>query len=173
MLFTSGLIFGYYLWDVRREFSAAAPKLKYFIWFVCGLVLAIVVAGFFLIGSPAKKRISRFDQQRINNLQSIQFAIVNYWTNKRVLPENFSVLEDPISGYKTPTDPQTNETYEYNVKGNESFELCAVFGLPSDFEIGPKPPRPVGGDYNQNWDHIAGRVCFERKIDQQLYPPPK
>lgn len=174
VLFTSGLIFGYYLWDVRRGFPSTDNKLKKFVWSISALVAIVVIAGFFIIGSPAKERIRRFDEERINNLQSIQFAIVNYWTNKRILPENLSVLEDPISGYKIPTDPQTNESYEYNIKGSESFELCAVFGLPGDSQnSGLESPRPTGGDYSQNWDHSAGRVCFERIIDPQLYPLPK
>lgn len=171
VLFTSGLIFGYYLWDVRREFLSTDNKLKKFVWSVSALVAMVVIAGFFIIGSPAKERIRRFDKERINNLQSIQFAIVNYWTNKRVLPENLSVLEDPISGYKTPIDPQTNSQYEYIIAGPESFKLCAIFGLVSDSQnLGTALTKPVGGGYNQNWDHLAGRVCFKRTIDPQLYP---
>ena len=26
-------------------------------------------------------------------------------------------------------------------------------------------------EISQNWSHVAGRVCFERTIDKQLYPP--
>lgn len=55
MLFVSGLIFGYYLWDVRREFPKTNAKLKYFVWSVSALVLIVVITGFFLIGSPQKK----------------------------------------------------------------------------------------------------------------------
>ena len=31
-------------------------------------------------------------------------------------------------------------------------------------------PYP-GGGMNESWDHEAGRVCFERTIDKDLYPP--
>lgn len=173
MLFVSGLIFSYYLWDVRREFPKTNVKLKYFVWSVSALVLIVIIAGFFFIGSPQKERITRFDQERISNLQSIQSEIVNYWINKRVLPANLSVLEDPISGYKIPADPETNGQYEYIIKGSELFDLCAVFGLASDYTNMETPVAVPMGDYSQNWQHSAGRVCFERKIDPQLYPPPK
>jgi len=174
VLFTSGLIFGYYLWDVRREFSTAAPKLKYFIWSVCVLVLATVVAGFFLIGSPMAERTRRFDQQRVSDLQNIQNEIVNnYWIEKRVLPPNLSALEDPISGYKVPIDPQTSSQYEYIINGKDAFELCAVFGLTDNSQNSATAPVAVpAGSYSQNWGHEAGRVCFSRTIDPQLYPAP-
>ncbi len=173
VLFLASLIFGYYLWDSRREFPSANKKLKYFTWVVSGLVAMTVITGFFIIGSPAQERIRRFDQQRINNLQNIQFEIVNYWTNKRVLPENLSALENSISGYKAPTDPLTGEPYAYSVNGPESFELCAVFGLASDSQNTESavPAKPIDGGYSQNWQYNAGKTCFERKIDKELYPP--
>lgn len=170
-LFWAGLIFGYYLWDSRREFPSTNKKLKYFTWIVSGLVTVIVITGFFIIGSPAKERIRRFDQERVYNLRSTQSEIVNYWIKKRVLPVNLSVLEDPISGYEVPTDPQTDSQYEYIIKDTDSFELCAVFGLPNDSQnLRSAPAKPIGGDYNQNWQHGAGKTCFERKIDKELYP---
>jgi hypothetical protein len=174
VLFTSGLIFGYYLWDVRREFPSTNAKLKYFVWPVSGLILAVVITGFFLIGSPQQERTRRFDEERVYNLQSIQSEIVNYWVKKRVLPENLSILENSITGYKVPTDPQTDNSYEYNIKGLEKFELCAVFGLTSDsINLEPAPVAMTRGDYNQNWQHETGKVCFERTIDKDLYPPLK
>jgi hypothetical protein len=92
------------------------------------------------------------------------------------LPATLSDLNDPISGYKVPLDPQTNVTYGYNVKdaANLSFELCATFNKPStsqDIRNTPMPLAGVSESYNQNWNHGTGRFCFERTIDKQLYPP--
>jgi len=174
VLFTSGLIFGYYLWDIKREFPQTNSKVKYFVWSVSALVLIVVISGFFIIGSPQKERIKRFDEQRIYNLQNIQSEIVNYWVNKRILPENLSVLENSITGYKVPTDPETNSQYQYIIKGPASFELCAIFGLAtSDSGKLETPMAAPAGSYNQNWQHGAGITCFERSIDPQLYPPQK
>ncbi|MFA5084305.1 MAG: DUF5671 domain-containing protein [Candidatus Paceibacterota bacterium] len=181
VLFVNGLIFGYYLWDVRREFPAKNNKLKYFVWIICALVAVTVISGFFIIGSPQKERIRRFDQQRIYDLQSIQNEVVNYWIKKRVLPANLAALEDPISGYKVPADPQTDSQYEYILKGDgtsssafaNTFELCAVFGLSDNSENSMTAPAVPAGSYSQNWQHGAGETCFERKIDKELYPPVK
>ena len=75
-------------------------------------------------------------------------------------------IEDDISGYIVPTDPITKQPYEYNVKGAETFELCATFDLTSQPEQAIKRP---GGE--QSWQHDTGRTCFERTIDKELYPP--
>lgn len=167
VLLVALMIFGYYLWDVKREIFS--PKAKIFVYVVCGLVVVTVVSGFFIIGSPRKERMKRFDRERVSNLESIQAEILNYWVNKRYLPKTLSDLENSMSGYKPSTDPETDKSYEYNIKGVELFELCADFNLPSDAD-NLVPERP--GGYNQNWQHGSGRTCFERKIDKELYPPP-
>jgi hypothetical protein len=32
-------------------------------------------------------------------------------------------------------------------------------------------PYSAGSGISQNWDHSAGRICFERTIDKQIYRP--
>lgn len=173
VLLVTGLIFGYYLWNVQRIKSF--PRLKYFVWTIVVISLITVIAGFFIIGSPQKERLYRFDQERINNLQNIQRQIINYWQNKEHLPEQLANLENEISGYQIPVDPQTDLPYLYIKKDENSFELCAEFNLESD-ERGSsargKIPKPIGArELDWNWKHTAGKTCFERTIDKELYPP--
>ena len=119
----------------------------------------------------------QFDQQKVSDLQGIQSQIVNYWQRKQFCLLPLSDLNDPISGYIVPADPQTKANYEYNVKdaANLSFELCATFNKQgNDMYASPVAPAPVSvpvGSVTQNWQHSVGRVCFERTIDKQLYPP--
>ncbi|MEK7124613.1 MAG: DUF5671 domain-containing protein [Patescibacteria group bacterium] len=164
-------VFGYYLDDVRRPEPSKSAKL----YAIAGgvLVLAMVIGAFFIVGSPAKARLAQLDQQRVNDLQSIQYQVVNYWQRKGQLPENLAVLGDPISGYIVPNDPATSQPYEYNVKSAENltFELCAVFSLSLHGNGDGRPkPVPAYDGFNQNWNHSQGRTCFERTIDKQLYP---
>jgi hypothetical protein len=169
---TSGCIFGYYLWDVRRE--APSKRSKYFAWLTGAVVLILIVFGFILVGSPKQERLMRFDYQRITSLQEIQYQIINYWQSKERLPQKFQDLEDPISGFIMPQDPQTGKSYEYVVKGENAFELCAEFNLPSKDQpnISEQNRLPVLPNSNvSNWNHPAGRFCFERTIDKELYPP--
>jgi len=170
VLLVAGIIFGYYLDDVRRE--TPTKSAKYFAWGTGVLVLAVIVGGFFAVGSPATARLMQFDQQKVSDLQGIQSEIVSYWQGKEKLPAALSDLNDPISGYKAPVDPQTNASYEYIIKdaANLSFELCTTFNKPSSKNIVPVALYSAG-TIGQNWEHTAGRVCFERTIDKQLYPP--
>ncbi len=164
-----GVIFWYYVDDVRRNQPSVFAKQ------IAGLatlvVVVMVIGAFFIIGSPQKARLSQFDQQRVNDLQSIQYQIVNYWQRKEMLPQQLSDLADPISGYAVPVDPSTKQPYAYSVKAADvlGFELCATFDLASQQNTQAQPVYP--GDVAQNWTHPAGYYCFERTIDQQLYPP--
>lgn len=175
VLLVAGIIFGYYLDDVRR--NAPSKLSKYFAWTTSIVILIAVVGAFFIIGSPANARLAQFDQQRIGDLQSLQYQVVNYWQRKGELPKALNDLNDPISGYFAPNDPENNQPYEYAVKDATAlkFELCSVFSLNSTSNSKerskPLPAIYTGDGYSQNWEHPQGRTCFERTIDKQFYPP--
>ncbi len=174
ILLVAALIFFYYLKDLKRG-EKVLPQIKYFVWGVIALVTVAVVAGFFIVGSPKMERLRRFDYERVVRLQEIQWQIINYWRSKEYLPVQLSDLEDSISGFVAPVDPETNLPFEYNIKGAEAFELCATFNKASE-DGGEIPFRAVepmsyGKSGAENWQHNAGRACFERVIDKELYPP--
>jgi hypothetical protein len=169
ILLVAIVIFVYYLDDVRRD--TPTKLAKYFACVTSIIILIAVIGAFFIVGSPMTARLMEFDQQKVSGLQEIQSQIVNYWQRKGSLPNSLSALNDPISGFKIPLDPQSNASYEYNVKDAEnlSFELCATFN-----NLSQKTPSNIymmGSGMNENWEHGVGRVCFERTIDKQLYPP--
>ena len=175
VLAVAGVIFGYYLDDVRRDTPAESGK--YFAWGTTAVVLVSVVGAFFIVGSPATARLMQYDQQKISDLQETQYQIVNYWQSKEKLPNSLFDLKDPISGFMVPVDPQSGENYEYNIINAENliFELCATFnkvGQDQYAQVRPvsSPSVPVKG-IMENWQHDVGRTCFKRTIDKQLYPP--
>ena len=174
VLVVAGIIFGYYLDDVRRK--TPTKSAKYFAWLASVIILAAIVYAFFIVGSPQTARLIEFDQQKVNDLAGIQSQIVFYWQGKEMLPATLSDLNDPISGYKAPIDPQFGAPYEYYIDDamNLSFQLCANFNKASSASDMLNTPMPIAGvpeSYNQNWNHDAGKVCFSRTIDRQLYPP--
>lgn len=175
VLFVACIIFGYYLNNIRQ--INPSKSAKYFVWLVCVFVLISVIGAFFIVGSPKEARLKQLDQQKINDLQNIQSTIINYWQRKEKLPEKLSDLDDPISGFIAPIDSQTGASYEYNVKGDLEFELCAVFNRSwssQQMENTSVPVKwPYSFGYSQNWDHAQGRVCFNRTIDKESYPPLK
>jgi len=156
------------------------------------LVVGLIVLSFMVMGSPKKQRALRFDQRRIEDLQNIQYQIINYWQQKEKLPTNISDIASPLSGYSIPFDPEFEKgnKYEYAPKDKLSFELCATFGeeMPKgwqrynsggvmpmmaydakDISVAPYPY--YGGGANDSWDHKIGRTCFTRTIDVDMYPP--
>jgi len=159
--------FGYYLWDVKRKPGDKSRKPKNVAWAVGAIVLVSVVAGFFIVGSPAEQRERRFDGQRIEDLRDIQNRVINYWSRKGTLPGAIGNLQDELSGFRLPVDPETEENYGYMVLGGLEFELCATFNTTSNDRVEREVLRK--DPYLYSWEHGEGRVCFERTIDPELH----
>jgi hypothetical protein len=169
MHFTADL-WGY--WEQKPHYA------NYVSWAVALLIVLTILSGFLIIGSPQSQRTYRLDEQRAGDLQSIQWQIVNYWQRKQKLPGNLAALNDPLAGYTAPVDPVTGQPYEYIPGEGLSFQLCATFGAISQSQSMTVMAEPVGlggggASKTDNWQHGAGRACFERTIDPQLYPPVK
>ena len=112
----------------------------------------------------------------MSDLTNIQYQVVNYWQTKQKLPTALSDLNDPISGFTVPVDPQPEDSYSYKTSGTMSFELCATFneispGTVPDTMTVPMPAGAVGGSISDDWWHGAGDTCFIRTIDPERYPP--
>jgi len=167
ILAVAAAIFFYYLYDLRRAPGEFSFRAKLFVQSSVIVIVIVIVGGFFIAGSPAKQRLVRFDSQKVNDLQSIQSSVVNYWIQKERLPQSADDLRDNISGYIPPKDPQTGNEYEYIVTGDLAFELCADFNFSSGDFVASKPVYPYGP--GETWDHESGRVCFSRIIDPELY----
>ena len=143
------------------------------------LVLATIVAGFFIIGTPGHVRNLKLDNDKVSALQNIQYQIVNYYQQKRVLPPTLDALNDPISGQTVQIDAQTNTPFEYRPTGALTFTLCAVFNTEYADMTGKGAlntrvsyPMPMGGSgISDTWKHTTGKTCFERTIDPAKYPP--
>lgn len=170
----AGMVFTYYFYELRREAGKSAPNRLVFRYGAIAFVAIAVIGGFFIVGSPKTAREMQYDNQRVSDLQGIQWQIVSYWQNKGRLPANLDEVADPISSYLVPVDPESGEgkKYEYAVKGAQTFELCATFSHPIAKDPSmAKPTMYFEGDPQiQNWAHEAGRTCFERTIDADRYP---
>lgn len=174
VLVVAAAVFSYYLWDLRREIKQGDKPSKIIAAIAGVVVLASIVGGFFIVGSPATQRKRGLDDQRISHLQMIQNEAVNYWVQKSRLPKNLDDLKSDITGFVPQVDPETNIAYEYKVNGALSFDICANFNLEYSAKGASGMARPMaypGDVYANNWDHAAGRVCFTRKIDPQLQKP--
>lgn len=113
-----------------------------------------VLAGLFVIGSPASQRSRRLDRERSENLRTISFAVDEYRSRNPALPKSLSELAQASEMQLELEDPETRRPYEYRVVSPTSYELCAQFARQSD-------------ERENAWTHEEGRECFT------LQPRPK
>lgn len=179
ILLVAAGVFMHFIADLRGYWNAF-PARKRFVSIGVAILAAITIAaGFFIVGTPAEARLARFDGQKISDLQSIQSQIVYYWQAKQSLPKTIDDLNNSLSYGPMPVDPQTGESYGYEVIGDLSFKLCAAFNAPSrgnqNMYAEPMMAPRVGGKMPlpDNWQHSSGQVCFDRTIDPSFYPPIK
>lgn len=173
VLLVGALIFSYYLYDLRKGANASKAVRNSYKWGTSVFILASIIVAFLAVGSPMTARQVRFDEQRVNNLQNIQWQIISYWQTKGKLPAALSDLEDSISGWKAPKDPDTKESYIFSPSQTEgtNFKLCATFATDNIKDgLKTRPDYYYGGDGNENWVHEKGEYCFARTIDKDRYP---
>lgn len=177
ILLVAGTLFTHYWADLQGYWSRNAGKAR--ITRIAGglVVLITIIAGFFIIGTPWEARLYRFDDQKVSDLQIIQSQVVSYWQAKERLPMSINDLSNALSGFLVPIDPQTGASYEYRATSDLAFELCASFNAPTQpnsmysSAFPREPGYPMKGGVPEVWSHDAGRVCFVREIDPELYPP--
>ena len=172
-------VFMHFIADLRGYWDIFPSRKRAVSIGVAILALVTIVAGFFIVGTPAQARLARFDAQKVSDLQNIQSQVIYYWQAKQVLPTKLDDLNNSLAYGTVPVDKQTGEPYVYKTTGKLSFQLCAVFNAQSRgnqnvySETRTMMPVPVGdkGVMQDNWQHESGQVCFDRTIDPSFYPP--
>jgi len=159
-------VFFYYIYDVLGKTNSASRK----IWTVVSavVILACIVWGFSVLGSPRTQQLLKYDEQKVVDLQNIQNSIQNFYSAKGVLPKDFTELSTQ-NYYINSIDSQTQKLYEYIKTGNTTYNLCAEFNK----EFDPYPTRSMMVGYGETiWTHQAGRVCFTQTINPNIYSRP-
>lgn len=144
---------------------------RIFVGVVIAAVLAVIVAGMFIAGTPNRARERQLDDRRVALLQQITYGIDAFYQEKQRLPLALDELRTiPMMYLESIEDPQTKEPFAYRELGTKTeigmpqYELCAVFLLPSDAQNTNgalvKPYAP-GVEYSDEfWKHGVGRACF-------------
>ncbi len=168
VLLVGGLIFWHYLYDLRRDLTQVTSRPKITVLVVSVIVIITLIFGIIISGSPMQARNKKFDDQKINDLSSIQNSVTEYYrTNNNILPKNLLTLSQSTnySGYKT-KDPELNIDYEYNVISQNQYRLCANFSTDNTNLKSNEMNYPV----TEIWKHGIGRVCFDRVAGEILVP---
>ncbi len=163
----AGSVFGFYLWDLRREdvepgrdWAAKHIGVRVFAGLVAATVGAAIVGGLFLAGSPGRARLTRLDDRREVDLQMISGAVDVFWSQNQELPADLDQLSRERGvRLRSIRDPETAEPYEYRPTGEKSYELCASFDREDEGPEDRYRSEPSAGR-ELFWTHGAGRVCF-------------
>ncbi|MCK9361025.1 hypothetical protein M0Q28_02230 [Patescibacteria group bacterium] len=133
-------------------------------------VVAVVVAGLWLAGSPAEERARRLDSARISDMQNISNAIDQYYNANKMLPSDLDTLSKARETYyvNSVVDPETMLPYEYTIRDTDTYDLCATFATDNSQDQQQRPPEPYPTWESRFWEHKAERTCFN--ITARTYP---
>ncbi|NCU43025.1 hypothetical protein EOL72_01575 [Candidatus Falkowbacteria bacterium] len=163
VLFLAGIIFSFYLLEIRRA-DAKEGLLTIKIFFFSSLLLVIVafVSAWFFMESPTLTRAKKLDSKLINSINLVENSINSYYQEFDKLPEDLSVLKNSRTAYFSPqdlVDADTGLPLVYEIIDEGNYKLCATFRTDTDnTEI-----------YRQNHvfygqPHGAGYHCFDLKV---------
>jgi len=120
-------------------------------------VVAAVVTGLFVLGSPMEERARRLDDRRVTDLQGIMAATNLYWTRYSRVPDSLDELIGEPGVQISTADPATSEVYGYQSLDSLRYEVCASFDLASG-EISRDPTKDL-------WAHGEGPQCFSLEAE--------
>ncbi len=183
IILVSAGVFMHFLADLKNYWDTNPSRRLYVRVGVAVLAVVTIGSGFLIVGTPAQARLARFDAQKVNDLQNIQSQVVYYWQAKQKLPGAITDLNSSLNYGPIPVDSQSGEPYVYQATGALAFKLCATFNAQSrgaqvlsgdwtGYARQPLAVAPIGGKemVQDNWQHDAGQVCFDRTIDPSFYP---
>ncbi|MFC3715699.1 hypothetical protein ACFONC_05990 [Luteimonas soli] len=125
------------------------------------VVVATVVGAIAVMGSPGEQRQMRIDEQRVQDLRSIEAAVRLYRNDEGSLPDDLATIDARPGVALDLADPQTGAPYEYRRTGADAFELCASFATDSATRKARRNWQGI------EWAHGTGRHCFTFRIEDK------
>lgn len=123
-------------------------------WVGSAVAVAAVAAGLYIAGAPSDARLMRLDGQRVRDLQRLARAVDAYRVATGSLPSSLADTVKSERAQRLPVDPESGESYRYEVVSADAYRLCAQFARPS---------RKLPG--MSFWEHGAGATCFEVPVN--------
>jgi hypothetical protein len=166
----AGLAFTYFVLSLGMPPAAVRTRRMHvsFATAAGALVMAVLVGGIVIAGTPMTARLEQWDERKLEDLQTIR-AEIGYIVLeageagsrpriKRRLPKTLEEVVQ-LAEYSRPQirDPQTGEPYEYEIIDETHFRLCAKFNLALD------------KTHEVFWNHPAGRHCYMVDVLEQDY----
>ncbi len=156
-------IFSYYLYDIKREVVTDKKDKIVLAYFYATLVVVIGVFiwSLFIAESPTATRNRIMDNNVLNNFDTINNAIYDYYYKYKKLPDDLETLKN-TQVYLTNSnlqDPATKVRFDYKIKNGNEYELCATF------KASNKNQTDMSYVYlKDRWPHDAGYQCISQKV---------
>jgi hypothetical protein len=113
------------------------------------LVVAVIILGFRVLGSPGTQRMVQSDLRTIRALAELAQQINGRWAAaNKLLPEDLTNF--PIT---TTQDLVSGKSFGYRAKSSSEYELCATFVRDNRNDPGINTGDP--------WIHPKGDYCFQ------------
>ena len=186
----AGSVFGFYFLERKKiQYKQDIPRTTFqtFGSVLAFFVIAGIILGFMVAGSPATERKRGFDEQRASDLNELSYCINGYAQEYEQLPTSLADLQKSTSySYcANKRDPETGEQYTYTVVtpvttsgtvlSQGEYELCATFSLAvEDSATTGAETKYLGyNDYASKWNtHGAGYECDAETVNIKKLPTP-
>ena len=128
ILFIVGWIFVYYGLELKSTSALTDSKLPKALAGVAGAIMLVSFVGaFFIVDSPLESRTRSYDNRRANDLTNIRYAVDGHYWEKSVLPASLEEIKNTSQPGLSVADPKTGAPYEYQVTGENTYQICATF----------------------------------------------
>lgn len=132
---------------------------------ILSLVITVSMISKESMGPMVNETDLRRDNLRLEHLKVIATQVQVYWDKHHSLPATIGNLIDRKNFKKLPKDPRYSTDYEYNITGDQHYQLCAIFSIET-------PRRKDDISKPGFWFHKQDHYCFDFVIAQILSPTP-
>ena len=170
ILVVAGAVFWYYITDIRNKLTSSLRKVSVIVTSI--LVIAAIVVGFMVIGSPRTQRLMKYDQAKVSDLQNLASQVRSFYEISKVLPTSLEQMSQSNSygGYSF-LDTQTQKPYTYKIVSDGIFEVCAEFNLDGTVPAAKSNEYAYNEryiDFNVWATYTKGEYCFKQIIPTNL-----
>lgn len=156
-------IFTFYYYDIKRDKVAGEKDKIIRIYFYSSLAVVVIVfiSGLFIVESPQKTRDRKMDNAVLENFEDIDRAIGTYYSDNEKLPDDLEKIKSEFSyiSDKDLENSATGEKYDYKIKRENIYELCATFKISNE-------DSEDYDDYFDRWPHDAGYQCLSQRVSK-------
>jgi hypothetical protein len=168
----TGFAFYYYILDAKSYWITHQKQSLLYAGLAAILIAGTLVVSLAHIETPSSVREMKTDQQMVGDLQDMQWRIEDFARSTEKLPET---IQQMYGTFASPTPPEGEEPYVYEVTGENTYKLCATFNQTVAGQTVDMNTKPQTADRimmsptamnNYNWDYQAGYWCFDRTIEE-------